>query len=276
VGRDPTGIRALFDSAIRRTRSTCRKFRGAAADVDRHVEEHAWIPSDSPHGFLRPQRFRRSGSTRPRISKRAPSTSAASVNDPEIGIDWPLSGMPAASPQDRRRTKLRTPLSFSLRFPAHRKERAGRLGTSFGALAPARRGHAPRPRGLDSRWPDRIVDAVRSAKPGVVVNAAAYTTVDQAEREPAARMRSTPPRSRPPRRGSQARRRAARSLFDRLCLRRNQGSRPTSRKIRANPLGEYGRSKARRRAGDREIGGAYLILRTSWVYSTPARISSLR
>ena len=121
--------------------------------------------------------------------------------------------------------------------------------------------------GLDLALPDRIVDAVRSAKPGVVVNAAAYTTVDQAEREPAAAHAINASAvallaEEAKRAGALLVHYSTDYVFD------GTKEAPYVEEDRANPLGEYGRSKLAGERAIREIGGAYLILRTSWVYST--------
>ena len=123
---------------------------------------------------------------------------------------------------------------------------------------------------LDLAAPDRIVAAVRSTMPDVVVNAAAYTAVDQAEREPAAahainaaavavladEARHT---------GALLVHFSTDYVFD--------GSKETPyvEEDVPNPLNEYGRSKLAGEQAIRETGGRHLILRTSWVYSARGR-----
>ncbi len=107
---------------------------------------------------------------------------------------------------------------------------------------------------------------VRQLAPQVIVNAAAYTAVDQAEREPerARRINTEAP-------GVLARAAAASGallvhygtdyVFD------GSGSRPWREDDATGPLGVYGQTKL---AGEREIvasGCRHLILRTSWVYA---------
>ena len=107
---------------------------------------------------------------------------------------------------------------------------------------------------------------VRQLAPQVIVNAAAYTAVDQAEREPerARRINAEAP-------GVLARAAAASQallvhygtdyVFD------GSGSRPWREDDATGPLGVYGQTKL---AGEREImasGCRHLILRTSWVYA---------
>lgn len=107
---------------------------------------------------------------------------------------------------------------------------------------------------------------VRQLAPQVIVNAAAYTAVDQAEREPerARRINAEAP-------GVLARAAAASQallvhygtdyVFD------GSGSRPWREDDATGPLGVYGHTKL---AGERAImasGCRHLILRTSWVYA---------
>ncbi|RPI30102.1 MAG: dTDP-4-dehydrorhamnose reductase [Chloroflexota bacterium] len=113
---------------------------------------------------------------------------------------------------------------------------------------------------------DAIRQTVRRERPGVIVNAAAYTAVDKAESEPEI---------------ATAINAAASGVLAEEALRLgialihystdyvfdgSKGS-PYSEADAPNPLNVYGKSKL---AGERviqETGGSYLILRTSWVYS---------
>lgn len=111
-----------------------------------------------------------------------------------------------------------------------------------------------------------IAATVRRLQPQLIVNAAAYTAVDQAEREPelAQRVNAEAP-------AVLAREAAACGallvhystdyVFD------GSGQRPWCEDGATGPLNVYGRSKL---AGERAIlasGCAHLILRTSWVYA---------
>jgi dTDP-4-dehydrorhamnose reductase len=121
-------------------------------------------------------------------------------------------------------------------------------------------------KGLDLAVPDQIVSAVRSARPEVLINAAAYTAVDRAESEPDA---------------AYAVNAAAVAILAEEAKRVQallihystdyvfDGAKDTPyiEEDRPNPLNAYGRSKL---AGERavcSIDGPFLILRTSWVYS---------
>jgi dTDP-4-dehydrorhamnose reductase len=118
----------------------------------------------------------------------------------------------------------------------------------------------------DFRDPAAVAATVERVRPGVVVNAAAYTAVDKAESEPeiARAVNALAP---------EAIARAAQSVgapvvhystdyvFD------GSGSRPWREDDPTGPLGVYGRTKLE---GEQRIAGAqpqHLILRTSWVYA---------
>ena len=57
---------------------------------------------------------------------------------------------------------------------------------------------------LDLTDPDAIVAAVRALRPSLIVNPAAYTAVDQAEKEPELAHAINAPRAGHPRRGGDA------------------------------------------------------------------------
>ena len=133
-------------------------------------------------------------------------------------------------------------------------------------LAPAAELIAPDRSQLDFSEPRRIADIVRGIGPDVIVNAAAYTAVDKAEDEEALAMTIN---------GTavgvlaeEARRSGALLLhystdyvFD--------GSKhtPYIEDDPPHPINSYGRSKLAGETAIRQISGAYLILRTSWVYA---------
>lgn len=118
--------------------------------------------------------------------------------------------------------------------------------------------------------PAACARAIHEARPSCVINAAAYTAVDQAEseRETAIRVNGDAP-------GAMAR--AAAELrvpflhistdyvFD------GSGNRPWREDDPTGPLGVYGASKLE---GERQValaGGAFVILRTAWVFSAHGR-----
>ncbi len=122
----------------------------------------------------------------------------------------------------------------------------------------------------DFNDPDSLVRLVLEQKPTVIVNAAAYTAVDQAESdEPGAlRVNGEAP-------GALAR--AARAVGALLVhystdyVFAGDGTRPWREQDEVAPINAYGRSKL---AGERAIasqGADWLTFRTSWVYAARGR-----
>jgi len=120
--------------------------------------------------------------------------------------------------------------------------------------------------GLDLADLGALSSTVRALQPDVIVNAAAYTAVDQAQKEPelAMRLNAEAP-------GVLARE-AARSgallvhistdyVFD------GRKNSPYVEDDAVNPINSYGSSKLAGEAAVREAGGRHLILRTSWIYA---------
>lgn len=120
---------------------------------------------------------------------------------------------------------------------------------------------------LDLADPDRLRQVVREAQPRIIINAAAYTAVDQAESDPDLAMRVNGVA--PGILAEEAKRLNALLVhystdyvFD------GTKSQPYLETDEPNPINVYGRSKL---AGERAIlavGGAHLILRLSWVYAS--------
>lgn len=114
--------------------------------------------------------------------------------------------------------------------------------------------------------PGACAAAIRAHAPTAVINAAAWTAVDQAETEEAA---ATVVNGDAP--AAMARACAAHGIplvqistdyvFD------GAGEAPFAPGQRTSPLGAYGRSKLKGEEGVRAAGGAHAILRTSWVFS---------
>lgn len=123
---------------------------------------------------------------------------------------------------------------------------------------------------LDLSQPESIRAVVREIKPDLIINAAAHTAVDQAESEPdlAYAINATAP-------GVFAEEAKALGVpfihystdyvFD--------GSKEGvwNESDTPNPLGVYGSSKLAGEQAIAKVGGQYLILRTSWVYSLTGR-----
>ncbi len=118
---------------------------------------------------------------------------------------------------------------------------------------------------LDISQPDAIRAFMNELSPDIVVNAAAYTAVDKAEdqQDIAQTINATAPRIM----AEEAQKHQALFVhystdyvFD------GKAQEPYSEKDIPSPLGVYGKTKL---AGDQavqEIGGRFLIFRTSWVY----------
>lgn len=122
----------------------------------------------------------------------------------------------------------------------------------------------------DLRDPDACAAAIRAHQPDVVINAAAYTAVDQAESDEASAkvVNGNAP-------AVMARACAALGIpfvhistdyvFD------GSGTQPWPVDAPTGPLGAYGRTKLAGERGVREAGGTYAILRTSWVVSADGK-----
>ena len=123
---------------------------------------------------------------------------------------------------------------------------------------------------LDLGNPDQIVARVREARPDAIVNAAAYTAVDQAEgdEENARRINATGPgvlAEEAKRAGAVLIHYSTDYVFDGTKRGPYVEDDPT------NPLGAYGRTKLE---GERAIAASgcdHVILRTSWVYGPHGR-----
>jgi dTDP-4-dehydrorhamnose reductase len=119
---------------------------------------------------------------------------------------------------------------------------------------------------LDLSAPEAIRRAVQEIRPQLIINAAAYTAVDQAERnEPAAHAINAVA---PGILAEQAKKIGAALIhystdyvFDGTKTTPYEESDPT------NPVGAYGRTKLAGEQAIRDSGVAYLIFRTAWVYS---------
>jgi len=123
---------------------------------------------------------------------------------------------------------------------------------------------------LDLADPGRLAAAIRDAKPDVIVNAAAYTAVDQAESdiETAMAINATAPgilAEEAKRLGALLVHYSTDYVFD------GRKDSPYTEEDTPNPLNAYGRSKL---AGEQAILTSdcrHVILRTSWVYGNRGR-----
>jgi dTDP-4-dehydrorhamnose reductase len=113
---------------------------------------------------------------------------------------------------------------------------------------------------------DAIRQVVRRVAPEIIVNAAAYTAVDKAESEPdlALQVNGIAPgvlAEEAKRAGALFVHYSTDYIFDGLL------GRPYVEDDTPNPLNAYGRTKLHGERAIAAVGGAYLILRTSWIYS---------
>lgn len=123
---------------------------------------------------------------------------------------------------------------------------------------------------LDLAEPERIRQVVRELSPDLLVNAAAYTAVDQAENEPtlAFAINATAPgvlAEEAARLGVPLLHYSTDYVFD------GSKATPYTEDDAPNPLSVYGRSKLAGEQAIHAVGGAHLTLRTSWVYSLHGR-----
>ena len=123
---------------------------------------------------------------------------------------------------------------------------------------------------LDLTDADAIRDKVRTIRPQLIVNAAAYTAVDQAEREPE---RAETVNARAPAILAEEAKRLGAVLihystdyvFDGIA------STPYVEDARTGPLNVYGKSKLHGEHAIAAVDGASITLRTSWVYGLRGR-----
>lgn len=123
------------------------------------------------------------------------------------------------------------------------------------------------PRVADLAQPEALADWVRGQRPDVIVNAAAYTAVDQAETEPglahAVNAEAPAALARVAHQtGAWLVHYSTDYVFDGAGDHLHQEDEP------AAPLSVYGRSKREGEQAIIESGCRHLILRTSWVYGT--------
>jgi len=145
--------------------------------------------------------------------------------------------------------------------------KTGQLGWELNrTLAPLGEVHALGPDELDLADVDAMVRIIREVRPGMIVNASAYTAVDRAEQEPDLAMLIN--EKVPAVMAEEARRLNAPFIhystdyvFD--------GTKDSAytEDDAVNPLNVYGQSKLEGEQAIGQAGGGYVILRTSWVYS---------
>ena len=119
---------------------------------------------------------------------------------------------------------------------------------------------------MDLTQPDAIRNTIRAASPDIIVNAAGYTAVDRAEKEPdlAQQINAVAPGVI----AEEAKR------IDALLIHYSTDyvfdgthATPYTEEDQPNPVNTYGKSKLAGEQAITAVGGAHLILRTSWIYS---------
>jgi len=145
--------------------------------------------------------------------------------------------------------------------------KTGQVGWELqGALAPLGTVIALDRSGMDLANPDSIRRAIRDAKPEIIVNAAAYTNVDKAESEPGLAMQingvATGIMAEEAKRlGAILIHYSTDYVFD------GELDRPYVEDDAPNPVNTYGKTKLAGEKAIEAVGGKYLVLRTSGVYS---------
>jgi dTDP-4-dehydrorhamnose reductase len=123
---------------------------------------------------------------------------------------------------------------------------------------------------LDLGRPESVAAAVRDVRPQVIVNAAAFTAVDQAEREEALALRIN--RDGPASLAEEAARLGALLVhFSTDYVFDGEKPAPYVETDPPNPLNAYGRSKLGGEQAIQSSGCRHLIFRTSWVYAATGR-----
>jgi dTDP-4-dehydrorhamnose reductase len=119
---------------------------------------------------------------------------------------------------------------------------------------------------LDLVRPDSIVDCINTNAPDLILNAAAYTAVDQAEKEPdlAGAINGLAPGIL----AEQALKRESVLIhFSTDFVFDGQKGSPYRESDTPAPINIYGKTKLAGERAVQEVGGEYYIFRTSWLYS---------
>lgn len=119
----------------------------------------------------------------------------------------------------------------------------------------------------DLEWPDELRRTIRQIQPDAIVNAAAYTAVDQAESEPeqAELINATAPgvlAEEANQLGALLVHYSTDYIFD------GTGTKPWQEASRPAPINTYGATKWRGEQAVRSATDNHLIFRTQWVYAT--------
>jgi dTDP-4-dehydrorhamnose reductase len=135
----------------------------------------------------------------------------------------------------------------------------------LGQVFPTTRTQAAGSLAVDLAQPNSIRQVIREIKPTVIINAAAYTAVDQAEQESelAYAINATAPGIL----AEEAYRLGAILVhYSTDYVFSGQHARPYKEQDTVNPINVYGTSKLAGEHAIQAVGGYYFILRTAWVY----------
>jgi dTDP-4-dehydrorhamnose reductase len=147
----------------------------------------------------------------------------------------------------------------------------GQIGTKLAVLLPCLGEVAAFDRHeLDLSRPDHLRRAIRDVQPNIIINAAAYTLVDQAEREEEqARIINV---DAPALMAEEANRIGALLVHYSTDYTFDGSSRfPYAETDHPCPINVYGKTKLAGEEAIRTVGALHLILRTAWVYGTTGR-----
>lgn len=101
----------VFDVAVDLRRSSPRYGRWMGLQLSADNKRMLWIPSGFAHGFLALSEF--AEVFYKTTDYYAPEHERCVLwNDPDIGIDWPLTGVPLVSEKDRRGVALKVAETF--------------------------------------------------------------------------------------------------------------------------------------------------------------------
>ena len=260
----------VFDVAVDLRRSSPTFGRWVGVELSAENQRMIWIPPGFAHGFL--VLSERAEFLYKTTDYYAPEHERTMLwNDPDLGIAWPLDGDAGARGEGRGRDAVSRSRGLPVKILV--TGATARSGGSSRTLLP-RSAKSSRSTATGLDLADRGGDPARGARgaPDVIVNAAAYTAVDQAETEPELAIAINGVAPGMLAEEAKRTRRAAGPLLHRLCVRRHQG-RALRRGRRAQPAQRLRRDQARRRARDPGERLPHLILRTSWVYAARGRTS---
>ena len=173
----------MFDVAVDLRRSSPTFGRAVGVTLSADNKRMLWIPPGFAHGFLVVSDdaeflYKTTDYWHPEHER------TLLWNDPALGIDWPLAGEPIVAARTLPAMPLASAETYAVPMRILLTGASGQVGCELAqAVACAWRVVALDRAALDLAHADAIVAAMRAAKPDIVVNAAAYTAVDLAERE---------------------------------------------------------------------------------------------